>query len=482
MEMASARRRAKLPQAAGGGDQQLALWAACVLLSSLSLLIAAASSGLGGAARFTLTLTAGQDREAGALVMRATGAAAVRGAAGDGRRYCDEDDDLIRGMSVDGEWVLRDADESERHYGPGQCPFVDEGFRCRENGRPDGQYAEWAWRPRRCALPRFDAARLLGILRNRRLVFVGDSIGRNQWESMLCMLASAVADDDGKQGGAIYEENGSPITKHKGFLSFRFRDYNCTVEHYRSPYLVRRGRPPRRSPKHVVTTLQLGAMDPRAPRWKDADILVFNTGHWWNQERLHELGCYFQDGKTVRLNMSVEDAYQRALKTLQKWVQKEVNTTKTLVVLRTYSPAHVSRASNGSGGWCGRETVPEQNTSRIALHRWPGLLNPSPAFIEAAAAAAAKKQKKKKRRRPVMHVLNVTLMTAQRRDGHPSVYNVVRLPSPAGVQAQQEQVMRAADCSHWCLPGVPDAWNQLLYALILRSSMSGGSDWIGATP
>lgn len=154
MEMASARRRAKPPQAAGGGgDQQLALWGACVLLSFLLLLIAAASSGLGAA---RLTLTAGREAAGGALVMRATGAATVRGAAGDGsRRYCDEDDELIRSMSVDGEWVRRDAAESERHYGPGQCPFVDEGFRCRENGRPDGEYTEWAWRPRRCALPRF---------------------------------------------------------------------------------------------------------------------------------------------------------------------------------------------------------------------------------------------------------------------------------------------------------------------------------------
>lgn len=156
MEMASARRRAKPPQAVGGGGDQLALWAACVLLSSLSLLVAAAfSSGFGGAAR--LTLEAGPDRDrdrdreaAGALVTRATGA-------GSGR-YCDEDDDLIDSMSVDGEWVLlRGA--AERLYGPGQCPFVDEGFRCRENGRPDGDYAEWAWRPRRCALPRFLTAK-----------------------------------------------------------------------------------------------------------------------------------------------------------------------------------------------------------------------------------------------------------------------------------------------------------------------------------
>lgn len=162
-------------------------------------------------------------------------------------------------------------------------------------------------------------------------------------------------------------------------------------------------------------------------------------------------GCYFQDGnKKLRLNMSVEDAYQRATNTLQKWIEKEVNAAKTLVVFRTYSPAHVRDVADGGRGGCAAQTLPELNASRIALHRWPGVLNPS--FGEAP-------EKKKKK----LHVLNVTMMTAQRRDGHPSVYNV----APPSIWTTTPPPP-PADCSHWCLPGVPDAWNELLYALIVR--------------
>ncbi|XP_042454979.1 protein trichome birefringence-like 9 [Zingiber officinale] len=177
-----------------------------------------------------------------------------------------------------GRWVWDGAHRAEAYTE--DCPFLDPGFRCRQNGRSDSGYLYWRWQPRGCNLPKFNASELLERSRNGKIVFVGDSIGRNQWESLVCMLAKAV-----RNQSSIYEKYGNPITKHKGFLSIVFSDHNLTVEYYRAPFLAAVSRPPPAAPSSVRSAIHLDELNWQSKHWVDADVLVLNAGHWWNQKK-----------------------------------------------------------------------------------------------------------------------------------------------------------------------------------------------------
>lgn len=64
---------------------------------------------------------------------------------------------------------------------------------------------------------RFNVIDFLERLRGKKLVFVGDSLNRNMWESLVCILRHGVADKS-----RVYEISGKHEFKKKGFYAFGF--------------------------------------------------------------------------------------------------------------------------------------------------------------------------------------------------------------------------------------------------------------------
>lgn len=62
-------------------------------------------------------------------------------------------------------------------------------------------------------------------------------------------------------------------------------------------------------------------------------------------------------------------------------------------------------------------------------------------------------------------LLNITQLSEYRKDGHTSVYTERQGKLLTFEQRSQPEIY--ADCVHWCLPGVPDTWNEILYMYLL---------------
>ncbi|KZV51012.1 protein trichome birefringence-like 36 [Dorcoceras hygrometricum] len=88
-----------------------------------------------------------------------------------------------------GKWVY---DRSYPLYEYSTCPYLSTAVACRKNGRPDSDYEKWRWKPDACSLSRFDSLDFLGKMRRKRIMLVGDSIMRNQWESLVCLVQSVI--------------------------------------------------------------------------------------------------------------------------------------------------------------------------------------------------------------------------------------------------------------------------------------------------
>ncbi|KAK1267015.1 hypothetical protein QJS04_geneDACA009027 [Acorus gramineus] len=323
-------------------------------------------------------------------------------------------------------------------YNGSECPFAERGFDCVANGRRDTDYLSYTWKPRRCEVPPFEARAVLERLRGKRVTFVGDSMGRTQWESLVCMLMAGVEDKS-----TVREIYGNSISKTIRFLGVKFGSVDLRVDFYRSVFLVRQGRSPRHGPRRVKSTLRLDRMDEISGNWADSDVIVFNSGHWWTPGKLFDAseisfsdrGCYFQVGGALKLGMPIPTAFREALDTWASWVERTINFNRTRVFFRSFEPSHWGDV--------------DQKGCEVTRHPMPEPKGNIHAELSDVISVVVGKM-----RAPVT-LLNVTLMGAFRGDAH------------IGTWSYPPSVL---DCSHWCLPGVPDSWNELIFSYLLMNS------------
>ncbi|CAI0560278.1 unnamed protein product [Linum tenue] len=351
-----------------------------------------------------------------ALVLAAL-MAAGRGAAAAANSITQQRCDLYQGS-----WVPDSADCPL--YDSSACPFIRKEFDCLKYGRPDHQYLQYRWQPSdaACSLPRFNGLEFLMKMKGKKIMFVGDSLSMNQYDSLLCMLHAAAPN--------------SNITRDSQPLpTVTFQDYGVSIILFTSHYLVDIQQ------DKIGPVLNLNSMS-SGNLWKQMDVLIFNTWLWWYRTGPKQGWEYIQDGKTISKDMNRMTAFTRALQTWAKWVDSSVDTSKTALFFQGVSPAHYDLCSGA--GWgeagvrdCSRETTPIAGATRGVV---PLALQVQEDILRSI-------------RKPV-HFLNITAMSYMRKDGHPASHNG----------------LGGMDCTHWCVAGVPDTWNQILSTTLLTQS------------
>ncbi|KAK4834557.1 hypothetical protein QYF36_024805 [Acer negundo] len=338
---------------------------------------------------------------------------------------------------VNGKWVFNSS--IKPLYSDRSCPYLDRQVSCVKNGRPDSAYRHWEWQPEDCTLPRFNPELALKKLRNKRLLFVGDSLQRGQWQSFVCMVEFIIPEDK------------KSLKRGSSLSVFKAKEYNATIEFYWAPYLVESNTDGKIIGDPKKRILKVDSVAKHAQNWLGVDILVFNSYVWWMSGiRLKTLWGSFSNGPDGYAELDTPVAYKIGMKTWANWVDSTINPNHTRVFFTTMSPTHTNSIDWGKkdGIKCFNETKPVKKKK----HWGSG----SDKRMMSVVAATVKKMKV-----PVTFI-NVTQISEYRIDAHASVYT--ETDGKLLTEEQKADPMHHADCIHWCLPGVPDTWNQIFFA------------------
>ncbi|KAF7124283.1 hypothetical protein RHSIM_Rhsim12G0048400 [Rhododendron simsii] len=345
-----------------------------------------------------------------------------------------------------GKWV---PDKLSPLYNDTSCGTIKEGRNCMSHGRPDSGYLYWRWSPEQCSIPRFDPQIFLKLLKNKHLAFVGDSMARNQLESLLCMVSSAYSPE------LVYSTG-----EDDKFRRWHFPSHNASVSIYWSPFLVKGVE---KTGEKNYNTLHLESIDERwASDLDQIDVVVLSVGHWFLHPAVYlygdeVLGCHFCVGQNYT-EVGFYDVFGKAFKTTLNTIIERRGGGKGIdVIVTTFSPHHFE------GEWDKLGACPRTEPYKEGEKQLEGMdAEMRKAELKEVKAKVADEKNNKKRAKFRLEALDVTKLALMRPDGHPGPYLYAN-PFANGIGERVQN-----DCVHWCLPGPIDVWNEILLDVMMR--------------
>ncbi|XP_019464592.1 PREDICTED: protein trichome birefringence-like 16 isoform X2 [Lupinus angustifolius] len=335
-----------------------------------------------------------------------------------------------------GKWV---PDNNRPLYsGLGCKQWLSPMWACRMMQRTDFAYEKLRWQPKGCQMEDFEGLKFLKRLQNKTLAFVGDSLGRQQFQSLMCMITGGEektdVEDVGEEYGLVIAEGNA---RPNGW-AYRFPSTNTTILFYWSAILCDV------EPIDVNNPQTDYAMHlDRPPAFlrqylHKFNVLVLNTGHHWNRGKLKANRWVMHVGGVPNTDKKIAviwGAKNLTVHSVVSWVNSQLPKYPGLkAFFRSISPRHFFGGDWNTGGSCdntkpmsvGKELLDEESSDPVAGNAVKGT---------------------------GVKLLDITGLSQLRDEGHISRFSLTAQP---GVQ----------DCLHWCLPGVPDTWNEILFAQI----------------
>jgi hypothetical protein len=320
-------------------------------------------------------------------------------------------------ISAGGQWVpSADKDMLPKYDSRVQGCAVDTKWKC--------PLHTWAARwepPASCGpLPTFDIDRLHEMLKGGSILFVGDSLMRQQHLSLVCMISAS-----------------NHTGKHMMIERLRYEVQNYLVNASQGTYGEYVNGTKILHWEHVLVEQPI-----LEPEWFHSHIaVVFGVG----QHFLHPGNKYWLNNGTA-IHSSIV-AHNTALRSVRNQLCSSAfgvctHQKQLLIYYRTFSPDHFYGGWYYSSGRCSHIRFNRAMKEPTREYSQGTYLENHTDDMRRSAVAAFERSN--------IHVLDITAMSSARGDMH---------------RATWENSKKREDCVHWCMggsPSIPDYWNLLL--------------------